>query len=74
MGAARPLSRQRLPAALDFVFQASGRETLRTTIHPKNRTSQATARRLGGAATGETEVDDGETVDVWRFQRVGGAA
>jgi RimJ/RimL family protein N-acetyltransferase len=60
-------------SALDFVFAASGRETLRTTIHPKNPTSQATAGRLNGAPTGEREVDEGETVDVWRFQRVGAA-
>jgi RimJ/RimL family protein N-acetyltransferase len=57
--------------ALDFVFQASGRETLRTTIHPKNPTSQATARRLGGVPTGETEVDEGHVVDVWTFARGG---
>ena len=58
-------------AALDFVFQASGREFLDTTIHPKNPTSQATARRLGGAPTGEQVVDDGHTVDVWRFSSFG---
>jgi RimJ/RimL family protein N-acetyltransferase len=61
-------------AALDFVFEASGRDTLMTTIHPANTASQKTARRLGGGATGECEVDDGETVDMWRFSRLGGAA
>ncbi len=57
--------------ALDFVFQASGCESLRTTIHPKNPTSQATARRLNGTPTGKQVVDDGEVCDVWRFGRVG---
>ena len=60
--------------ALDFAFQASNRNTLMTTIHPTNVTSQHTARRLNGAPTGEREVDVGETVDLWRFSRVGGAA
>ncbi len=61
--------------ALDFVFQASGRETLRTTIHPKNPNSQATARRLGGALTGETRVvDGGHALDVWSFSQLRGAA
>lgn len=61
-------------AALDFVFEASGRTSLMTTIHPTNIASQHTARRLNGAPTGEREVDDGETVDVWQFPRFGGAA
>ncbi len=60
--------------ALDFTFKASGRDTLMTTIHQKNPTSQATARRLGGVPTGATEVDDGETVDIWRFSRVWGSS
>lgn len=60
-------------AALDYIFKASGRDNLRTTIHPKNPSSQATARRLGGSPTGEREIDDGEIVDVWQFAPAGGA-
>ena len=51
----------------EFLFAATGRGALLTTIHPKNTSSQAAARRLGAVPTGATEVDDGETVDVWRF-------
>ena len=59
-------------AALDFVFRASGRGLLMTTIHPANTASQKTARRLNGAPDGTTVVDDDETVDVWWFSPVGG--
>lgn len=51
------------------LFAVTGRDALLATIHPKNSASQATARRLGAAPTGETVLDDGHTVDVWRFLR-----
>ena len=61
-------------AAFDFLFKVTGREKLRATIHPKNTTSQKTARRLNGAPDGKTVVDDAETVAVWWFLPVGGHA
>lgn len=57
-------------STLEFLFQVTNRETLHTTIHPANATSQATARRLGGAPTGSTVIDDGHEVEVWQFLRV----
>jgi RimJ/RimL family protein N-acetyltransferase len=56
---------------LDFLFKVIGRQTLLTTIHPANVSSQATARRLGGAPTGSIVVDDGHDVEAWQFQRIG---
>jgi RimJ/RimL family protein N-acetyltransferase len=60
--------------ALDFLFKASTSGALLTTIHPANAASQRLARRLGGAPTGLREVDDGETVDFWRFVKSGSGA
>jgi RimJ/RimL family protein N-acetyltransferase len=54
-------------AALDFLFQATGNSFLRTTIHPSNAASKSTARRLGGAPTGATRVEDGHELEIWTF-------
>ncbi|MGL5362749.1 MAG: GNAT family N-acetyltransferase [Bosea sp. (in: a-proteobacteria)] len=54
---------------LEFLFQATGRQVLHTTIHPENVSSQATAHRLGGSRNGATVIEDVHVLDVWQFSR-----